>query len=111
MFIAFFAGDNKEHVFKPVNKGILEHSDIEMEEVDSDEWDEDGQNPIDNNDCIFCGNHSRNFIKNLEHMTVTHSFFIPDIEFCSDITGLLRYLGEKVSEGKFFCVCFINTVN
>lgn len=69
-------------------------------EVDSDEWDDDGENPIDNNDCLFCMQHSRNFIKNLEHMTTVHSFFIPDIEYCTDLNGLLRYLGEKISEGK-----------
>lgn len=73
-------------------------SDSEIEEVDSDEWD-DVENPIDNNDCPFCLHHSRNFIKNLEHMTIVHSFFIPDIEYCTDMMGLLRYLGEKISEG------------
>lgn len=74
-------------------------SDSEIEDLDSDEWDET-VNPIDNNDCIFCLHHSKNFIKNLEHMTIVHSFFIPDIEYCTDLTGLLRYLGEKISEGK-----------
>ncbi|CAH0560373.1 unnamed protein product [Brassicogethes aeneus] len=73
------------------------------EEVDSDEWEEDTENPIDNNDCIFCLHHSRNLIKNLEHMTIAHSFFIPDIEYCVDLEGLLRYLGEKISDG-FMCL-------
>lgn len=71
----------------------------DIEEVDSDEWD-GVDNPIDNNNCLFCSYHSRNFIKNLEHMTIVHSFFIPDIEYCSDLNGLLRYLGEKIAEGK-----------
>lgn len=75
-----------------------EESDVE--EVDSDEWEDDTENPIDNNDCLFCMHHSHNFIKNLEHMTIVHSFFIPDIEYCSDLNGLLRYLGEKISDGK-----------
>lgn len=76
-------------------------SDSEIEELDSDEW--EAENPIDNNDCLFCFHHSRTFIKNLEHMTIVHSFFIPDIEYCTDVTGLLKYLGEKVSEGiQFF---------
>lgn len=73
-------------------------SDSEVEEIDSDDW--DIENPIDNNDCLFCPHHSRNFIKNLEHMTIVHSFFIPDIEYCLNMTGLLRYLGEKITEGK-----------
>lgn len=33
-------------------------------------------------------------------MTTVHSFFIPDIEYCADLQGLLRYLAEKVSDGK-----------
>nr|CAH7757597.1 unnamed protein product [Callosobruchus chinensis] len=78
-------------------------SDILVEELDSDEWEDESENPIDNNDCIFCSHHSKNFIKNLEHMTVAHSFFIPDIEYCVDVMELLRYLGEKVSEG-FMCL-------
>lgn len=75
----------------------------DVEEVDSDEWDEMSENPIDNNNCLFCSHHSGNFYKNLEHMTISHSFFIPDIEYCTDVEGLLRYLGEKVSEG-FMCL-------
>lgn len=71
----------------------------DIEEVDSDEWEEDVANPIDNNDCLFCSHHSRNLLKNLKHMTEAHSFFVPDVEYCSDIQGLLHYLGEKINEG------------
>lgn len=77
--------------------------DSEVEEVDSDEWEDDVENPIDNNNCLFCMEHSNSFIRNLEHMTVKHSFFIPDIEYCIDVERLLRYLGEKISEG-FMCL-------
>lgn len=35
-------------------------------------------------------------VKNLKHMSEAHSFFIPDVEFCTDVKGLLLYLGEKV---------------
>lgn len=86
-------GENR----KKVEPEIEESSDIE--EVDSDEWSEDCQNPLDNNNCIFCLHHSKNFIKNLEHMTVAHSFFIPDVEYCIDVYKLLQYLGEKISNG------------
>lgn len=76
----------------------------DVEEVDSDEWDEDTINPIDNNNCIFCLHHSKNLLKNLKHMTEAHSFFIPDVEYCIDIQGLLCYLGEKINEGKRFLI-------
>ncbi|KAH1019840.1 hypothetical protein HUJ04_009601 [Dendroctonus ponderosae] len=67
-----------------------------------DDWD-DVDNPIDNNDSIFCLKHSKSFMDNLDHMTIVHSFFIPDIEYCSDVQGLLSYLGSKISAG-FMCL-------
>lgn len=33
---------------------------------------------------------------NLEHMALTHSFFIPDVGFLQDLEGFLTYLQEKV---------------
>lgn len=29
-------------------------------------------------------------------MSVTHSFFVPDVDYCTDVLGLLVYLGEKI---------------
>lgn len=77
--------------------------DSDIESVDSDEWIEDTENPIKNNDCLFCDHHSRSLVKNLKHMTVAHSFFIPDTEYCTDIKGLLTYLGEKIYAG-YMCI-------
>ncbi|XP_033332382.2 cytoplasmic 60S subunit biogenesis factor ZNF622 [Megalopta genalis] len=77
--------------------------DSDIESVDSDEWIEDTENPIKNNDCLFCDHHSRSLVKNLKHMTVAHSFFIPDPEYCIDIRGLLTYLGEKIFAG-YMCI-------
>lgn len=76
---------------------------MDVESVDSDEWDDDTENPIDNNDCIFCEHHSKSLVKNLKHMSIAHSFFIPDAEYCSDVTGLLSYLAEKVC-ADFICL-------
>ncbi|KAF7389905.1 hypothetical protein HZH68_011762 [Vespula germanica] len=70
--------------------------DSDVESVDSDEWIEDTDNPIKNNNCLFCKHHSRSIVQNLRHMTMGHSFFIPDPEYCIDIKGLLTYLGEKI---------------
>lgn len=75
--------------------------DMEVEEVDSDEWDEDFNNPIAKNDCIFCPHHSEDFVENVKHMSSVHSFFIPDTEYITDLEGLLLYLGEKVARGEF----------
>ncbi|XP_060530995.1 cytoplasmic 60S subunit biogenesis factor ZNF622-like [Cylas formicarius] len=76
--------------------------DSDSEELSSDEW-EDINTAIESNDCLFCTHHSRNFISNLEHITSVHSFFIPDIEYCINMEGLLGYLYEKVTCG-FMCL-------
>lgn len=79
-------------------------TDSEIEEVDSDEWDDEIENPINNDDCLFCGHHSRSLLTNVKHMSVEHSFFIPDVEYCVDIKGLLVYLGEKINCGKLYLI-------
>ncbi|CAF4784448.1 unnamed protein product [Pieris macdunnoughi] len=82
-------------------------TDSEIEELDSDEWDEcrvkGSDSLIKPQDCLFCGHHSKNMVKNLRHMSVTHSFFIPDVEYCIDLKGLILYLGEKISQG-YMCL-------
>ncbi|CAB3363157.1 Hypothetical predicted protein [Cloeon dipterum] len=80
---------------------VQEEEASDVEEVDSDEWDEEIE--IDAKDCLFCEHHSASTFKNLKHMSEAHSFFIPDLEFVSDLRGLLSYLGSKVREG-FMCL-------
>ena len=70
---------------------------MDAESVNSDEWNDDSE-PVNSSDCVFCDHHSKNMVKNLKHMAIAHSFFIPDAEFCCDIEGLLVYLGGKVSK-------------
>lgn len=80
-----------------------EEDEMDVESVDSDEWDDDTENPIAKSNCIFCDHHSKNLVKNLNHMATAHSFFVPDAEFCSDVEGLLSYLAEKVCRD-FICL-------
>ncbi|XP_037313858.2 cytoplasmic 60S subunit biogenesis factor ZNF622 isoform X2 [Pungitius pungitius] len=56
-------------------------------------------------DCLFCSHHSKSLVKNIDHMTKVHSFFIPDVEFLVDLRGLVRYLGEKVGAGNVCLWC------
>lgn len=60
---------------------------------------------LTNLDCLFCPAKSATFDDNMTHMTKTHSFFIPDIEYLVDLAGLIRYLGEKVSVGNVCLYC------
>ena len=75
---------------KPVKEVVSEEEEdeeMDMEEVDSDEWEDD---PIPANECLFCNHHSNNLDKNLNHMTVQHSFFLPDPEFLTNLEGLIE---------------------
>ncbi|KAI8394226.1 C2H2 type zinc-finger-domain-containing protein [Radiomyces spectabilis] len=60
---------------------------------------------LEETDCLFCTHKAETFEDNMTHMTTTHSFFIPDIEFLVDLRGLVRYLGEKISVGNLCLYC------
>lgn len=60
---------------------------------------------LEETDCLFCTHKSETFEENMTHMTATHSLFIPDIEFLTDLRGLIRYLGEKISVGNVCIFC------
>lgn len=79
--------------------------DEDMEEVDSDEWEEYEDEPIPTTDCLFCSHHSASLDNNIRHMTEAHSFFIPDPEFLGDLAGLIEYLGAKVGQGHMCLWC------
>jgi len=75
---------------------------MEVEEVDDDEWEGEA---IPITDCLICSHHSSTLEKNLQHMTSSHSFFIPDLEYCIDAVKLVEYLGEKVGCGYECLAC------
>jgi len=75
----------------------------DIEEIDSDEWDDDIENPITNNECMFCTHQSENFLDNVKHMSIAHSFFIPDPDYLVDMEGLLVYLADKITKD-YICI-------
>uniref|UniRef100_A0A8I6ADV2 Cytoplasmic 60S subunit biogenesis factor ZNF622 n=1 Tax=Rattus norvegicus TaxID=10116 RepID=A0A8I6ADV2_RAT len=82
------------------NPGVEEE---DAEDAEAEESPPLGAIPI--TDCLFCSHHSSSLVKNVAHMTKVHSFFIPDIEYLSDLKGLIKYLGEKVGAGKICLWC------
>lgn len=93
--------------FVPKPEEIVEsddddEGDMEVEEVDSDEWEDD---PLPVTDCLFCSHHSSTLDKNIIHMTTEHSFFLPDPEFITNLEGLVEYLGAKVGQGRMCLWC------
>ncbi|KAK8405955.1 hypothetical protein O3P69_006985 [Scylla paramamosain] len=83
-----------------VHKKMGKHTFSKVEEVDSDEW--EGE-PVELLDCLFCHHHSDTLEEELHHMSEAHSFFLPDLEYCTDVPGLVTYLGEKIGCG-FECL-------
>lgn len=79
----------------------------EFEEVmseDDEDW-SDCDDALDVKECLFCSKASNDLESNMKHMTIVHSFFIPDIDYVSDLEGLLTYLGAKVGEGRMCLWC------
>ncbi|XP_065562992.1 cytoplasmic 60S subunit biogenesis factor ZNF622-like [Artemia franciscana] len=75
----------------------------EIEEVDSDEWDNEDEIPPDT--CLFCLKQSKGPEENIRHMSISHSFFLPDYKYICDIEGLIAYLGQRVGSGKLCLWC------
>lgn len=48
---------------------------------------------------IFSRHRSANMHANLEYMAKKHGFYIPYLDYCTDVAGLLAYLQEKVYVG------------
>lgn len=87
---------------KKVDPEARMEDDNDVEEIDSDEWEDDYVNPIEENGCMFCSHTSEDLTTNLQHMAVAHSFFVPDMEYVTDLQGLMVYLAEKIVRGKPF---------
>lgn len=96
-------GDDRERS-GPVRDSADEDDEMEVEEVDSDEWEDDDE-AVPVTDCLFCGTVSTDIEGNLRHMSDCHSFFIPDLEFVADVEGLLSYLGQRVGQGRLCMWC------
>ncbi|TFK18924.1 cytoplasmic protein [Coprinopsis marcescibilis] len=63
------------------------------------------RNRLSNLDCLFCTHKTDTFESNLTHMSLSHSFFIPDAEYLVDLQGLITYLGEKIAVGNVCIYC------
>lgn len=84
-------------------------SDIELEEEDAhfeEEMDMEKRIaeavPFSSTECVFDGLVSDSSDANIKHME-TFGFFLPFAESCTDRSGLLEYLGQKVGIG-YACV-------
>ncbi|XP_048413651.1 cytoplasmic 60S subunit biogenesis factor ZNF622 isoform X2 [Stegostoma tigrinum] len=98
--------DDDDGAWDDVDSLCVTEEHFKNEESRTDKLNEDsptGSIPI--TDCLFCSHHSRSLFKNIDHMTKTHSFFIPDAEYLVDLKGLMTYLGDKVGIGNVCLWC------
>lgn len=90
----------------PPKPSTSKQKDVEADDdSDSDSWEEVSDEALSIEECLFCSNVSKSLEKNMKHMTVEHSFFVPDAEYLVDLEGLITYLGEKVGEGNMCLWC------
>jgi len=98
---------------KPAKKKEGESGEAEEEEKEpGEEGEGDDDEIIEDKDhyaiplgtCLFCKQvyPKEQLERCLEHMYKQHGFFIPFPEYCTDVEGLLTYLGEKIGLG---CIC------
>ena len=59
---------------------------------------------LTSSECLFCNHKAENIEQNMLHMAEEHSFFVPDLEYCVDLEGLLGYLGEQITVWNR-CIC------
>lgn len=67
----------------------------------SEDMDEDEE--LDVSSCFICDRKHRGIESCMVHMHKKHGFFIPDVEYLKDPTGLLTYVGLKVKRD-FTCL-------
>lgn len=75
-----------------------------MELEERDDVDDIEELPLGPNISIFDNKEFDTVDECVSYMAVTFGFFIPDIEYMTDLEGFLGYLGEKVKLGGL-CLC------
>ena len=55
------------------------------------------KNRLEISDCLFCPDRFDDLESCISHMHLQHSFYIPDIDYLKDLSGLMRHLADKVS--------------
>ena len=68
-------------IAKEADEPVEDMEGIVDEDGDS-EWEsaDEGEDGIPQTACLFCNQESRTIDENLKHMSISHSFFIPDVE-------------------------------
>ncbi|PVU90466.1 hypothetical protein BB559_004609 [Furculomyces boomerangus] len=109
---------NNKFLSEEVVKEIKEHKEIERslnKQLDNATSEREAMELIDKKmktarrlkieDCLFCNCRSESLAQNMIHMEKLHSFFIPDSDYLIDLSGLVGYLGEKITVANVCLYC------
>ena len=66
---------------------------------------DDEPEPLEITECLFCPHMSKDLESSLSHMSKSHGFFIPELEYLVDVKGMISYLCEKVGMGYMCLYC------
>ena len=96
-----FSKDVSPSHLSPTN---LKEDDAEDVEPEGEEEEEEVFSPLQ---CLFCNAVSESLKENMEHMSQSHSFLIPDTEHLVDLESFLSYLFAIVAAFHecLFCGC------
>ena len=94
----------KDPVVKLENSNRSSEGLDQKEECVSDDSD-DGPQPLEVDECLFCPHVSQDMEHSLKHMSLVHGFFVPDLEYLADLKGLVEYLCYKVGVDRSCLYC------
>jgi len=108
-------GKKQQTAQKPQQRKVIKSTSVDDEDEtmmsdDDDVSDADSMDSYDENclgieECLFCSFQSPSMEENISHMTLQHGFFLPDLEYISDLEAFISYLGEKVGAGRVCLWC------
>jgi pre-60S factor REI1 len=81
----------------------LENTEQEEDGVSGDS--DEGPQPLDVDECLFCPLVSESMEESVQHMSSAHGFFIPDLDYLVDLKGMVQYLCYKVGEERCCLYC------
>lgn len=90
----------EDEIIRKQERREKEHPINELDQSTEEEM----NRPLVLEECIFCDHLGDSVDALVDHMSAEHLFFIPDLEYCLNITDLVEFLQEKVK--RYFTCLF-----
>ena len=96
---------NERNKLGQSEESVLSKVPDDMTSSDSEIESDHEAKPLELTECLFCPHESVDLNAKMKHMARSHSFFIPDVAYLSDMKGLMEYLGGKVGVDNLCIFC------